>query len=428
MGFINSLFGGEAEAGDGNFATSYAPQDLDAVRQQQQAFTNALQTQAAGGGLSVATAMLNNNAQTISNNASAMAAGARGVNPGLALKNATQVGTDATQQAASQGVAARMQEQMNAQQQLGGQLNTMMGQGLQAQQQKDIVNSGVASGNADRSSKTAGGLVNSAMGAAAMLSDERAKTDVKDGTGDAQAMLDSISAKTYEYKDPAQPGAGEGQHTSPMAQDLEKTPMGASMVQDTPDGKVVDYGKGFGALMAGMAALNKRFDALEGKKSADEPQKMAAGGQVQQDAIPGLQKVDLASKNPDPKASPEQDKMAQQGMAKVGGGLIDSLSAMFGPDQAAGAASGMGGGMGGASMMAAMSKGGAVEVPGKAKVRGDSTQNDTVKALLSPGEVVIPRSVMNSKDPAAAAAKFVAAIAAKSGEGMKSKPKSKGKK
>ncbi len=58
-------------------------------------------------------------------------------------------------------------------------------------------------------------------------------------------------------------------------------------------------------------------------------------------------------------------------------------------------------------------------VPGKAKVKGDNLKNDTVPAVLSPGEVVIPRSVMNSKDPAAASAKFVAAILAK--QGMKKK-------
>lgn len=49
-------------------------------------------------------------------------------------------------------------------------------------------------------------------------------------------------------------------------------------------------------------------------------------------------------------------------------------------------------------------------VPGKASVSGDSYKNDTVKALLSPGEVVIPRSVMHSKDPVNNAAKFVASI------------------
>jgi hypothetical protein len=55
-------------------------------------------------------------------------------------------------------------------------------------------------------------------------------------------------------------------------------------------------------------------------------------------------------------------------------------------------------------------------VPGQAQVAGDSPKNDTVNAKLSPGEVVIPRSVMQSKDPAAAAAKFVAAVLAKKGQ------------
>lgn len=54
-------------------------------------------------------------------------------------------------------------------------------------------------------------------------------------------------------------------------------------------------------------------------------------------------------------------------------------------------------------------------VPGHASVRGDSPQNDTVPAKLSPGEVIIPRSVMQSKDPAGNAAKFVAAVMAKNG-------------
>lgn len=49
-------------------------------------------------------------------------------------------------------------------------------------------------------------------------------------------------------------------------------------------------------------------------------------------------------------------------------------------------------------------------VPGKAKVDHNSYSNDTVKALLSPGEVVIPLDVMNSKNPVQGAAKFVQAI------------------
>jgi len=55
-------------------------------------------------------------------------------------------------------------------------------------------------------------------------------------------------------------------------------------------------------------------------------------------------------------------------------------------------------------------------VPGKPKVGGskDSYKNDTVPAMLSPGEIVLPRSVTHSDDPVKNAAKFVEAILAKS--------------
>lgn len=53
------------------------------------------------------------------------------------------------------------------------------------------------------------------------------------------------------------------------------------------------------------------------------------------------------------------------------------------------------------------------KVPGKASVAGDSYENDTVPAELEKGGVVIPRSVLESKDPHKAAAKFVAAALAK---------------
>lgn len=48
-------------------------------------------------------------------------------------------------------------------------------------------------------------------------------------------------------------------------------------------------------------------------------------------------------------------------------------------------------------------------IPGQAKVAGDSRQNDTVPVMASPGEMMLPRSVMMSKDAPAEAAKFVAA-------------------
>jgi hypothetical protein len=85
---------------------------------------------------------------------------------------------------------------------------------------------------------------------------------------------------------------------------------------------------------------------------------------------------------------------------------------------------GGGGGMGKMAMLALAAEGGDVgselkkggHVPGKAAVKGNSYENDTVKALLSPGEVVIPKSVMESKDPVRGAAEFVRSVMAKKGK------------
>lgn len=46
-------------------------------------------------------------------------------------------------------------------------------------------------------------------------------------------------------------------------------------------------------------------------------------------------------------------------------------------------------------------------VPGQAPVRGDSVKNDVVPALLSPGEIVLPRTVVQGKDAPEKAAEFV---------------------
>jgi hypothetical protein len=50
------------------------------------------------------------------------------------------------------------------------------------------------------------------------------------------------------------------------------------------------------------------------------------------------------------------------------------------------------------------------KVPGKAQVPGDSTQNDTVPARLSPHEIVLPRTVAQAPNAPQKAAQFVGAI------------------
>lgn len=50
------------------------------------------------------------------------------------------------------------------------------------------------------------------------------------------------------------------------------------------------------------------------------------------------------------------------------------------------------------------------KIPGKPKVKGNSYQNDTIPKTLEAGGVVIPNSIMQSKDAAKKAADFVAAV------------------
>jgi hypothetical protein len=94
---------------------------------------------------------------------------------------------------------------------------------------------------------------------AAVVSDEDEKTDAKG----VQEMLDHLHAYSYRYKDPSMAGAAPGRRVGVMAQDLEKSPLGASFVREQDGHKVVDYGQALGAMMAAHAAANDRLNEHE---------------------------------------------------------------------------------------------------------------------------------------------------------------------
>jgi hypothetical protein len=97
-------------------------------------------------------------------------------------------------------------------------------------------------------------------------SDRRLKTDVKDGSSDAQALLDTLTAKSFRYKDGGKgPGERPGRITGVMAQDIEKTKAGKPLVVETPRGKAIDTVPATGTLMAMLATMNKRLDRVEGR-------------------------------------------------------------------------------------------------------------------------------------------------------------------
>ena len=94
-------------------------------------------------------------------------------------------------------------------------------------------------------------------------SDINLKKNISSGDEEVESFLDALNAYTYEYKDPDAPGSDAGMFAGVMAQDLEKTPMGASFVQDTPQGKMVDYGHGLAAILASQANIHDRLRTLE---------------------------------------------------------------------------------------------------------------------------------------------------------------------
>ena len=316
MGFISSLFGGQASYQAQGVTPDQLQQSLQQAQAgigQQQQFTNALQGLGGAGiqaqqaglaglqgvangtGPNPAMAMLNQQTgQNVAQQAALMAS-QRGVgsNAGLLARQAAQQGANIQQNAIGQGASLQAQQQLNALGQLGqqgaaatGQQQAGLGQLLGAQQNlsgqygqnlqnQQGINAQIASGNADRAQAATMGVLGLAHG------------------GSIPNMSDGGSV----------PNLG----ISPDFSNIGKAPDSLGQATDQP-----------------TSTLGK---ALSGLKMAG----------------------------------------------------------------------------------AFMSDGG--HVPGKPRVFGDSEANDTVPAMLSPGEIVVPRT--KAKDPKAAA-KFAAAVALRS--------------
>lgn len=96
---------------------------------------------------------------------------------------------------------------------------------------------------------------------AAAASDEKLKTDIQDF--DASEFLNSLTPHKYRYKDEKH---GAGVYAGPMAQDLEKTDIGKSMVFEGEDGKMVDASRAALAALAAGADHEDRLKKLEGEE------------------------------------------------------------------------------------------------------------------------------------------------------------------
>lgn len=111
-----------------------------------------------------------------------------------------------------------------------------------------------------------------AAGGAAIASDERKKTNVKDGSLSLEDMLAKLAPVDFDYKDPSAPGAAAGPQTGVMAQDLQKSKAGSALVTDTPSGKMVDGARAGTTALAAAADLQKRVKTLEEALAAKHAQ------------------------------------------------------------------------------------------------------------------------------------------------------------
>lgn len=368
-------------------------QNQSDVFQQQQQLANQLQGVANGQGpnparAQLATATGNNIAST-----AAQAAGQRGAgtNVGMIARQAAMAGGNINQQAAGQDATLEAQQQLAGMQALGAQqanmgnlATTQVGQQAGAitgynqaaqSEQQNLLNSVAQANNATVGMQS---NVNNANGNIAGVVAKQ-QGDLQNGILKGAGM--ALMAKGGEVAAPPKPKA--------MYAD------GGTVVA-SPSGP-----KSFaGRFMYGSAPDNTNAGMNGGFANSDS-------------SAPGA-----------PSAETQAGQQVGQDMGK---GLKSLFSSS--PDGTGGAAASMGGATGGsgggAVMIAGMAKGGPVVgemlaaqgkmVPGKAKVAGNSYANDNVPAILSPKEIVLPRSVTMAKDAPEKAKAFVAAILAKNG-------------
>lgn len=104
--------------------------------------------------------------------------------------------------------------------------------------------------------------------AALAASDERLKKGIKQDPKALEEFLRDTKPVSFSFKASARdaPAAGPGKQIGVLAQDVEQSEIGDQLVVDGPGGKALDQGNFAGPLLAAMAHMNKKLNALAGAK------------------------------------------------------------------------------------------------------------------------------------------------------------------
>lgn len=441
--FINALGN---QGGVGNQASVFG---------QQQALANQLSQQAQGGGPNPALAQLSQSTSNNIKNQAALMAGQRGAghNVGAMAKQAAEQGIAAQQQAGGQAAVMRAQQQLAAQQALQGQQASMANLATQqVGQQAQGIN---ALGNLQL------GMQGQTLGAlAAQNQNATAQQESINQIRANQAMQSqSLAAQNIAQQNQMNFGVQQQNNALNSGQNQQLNQIKASNAQATAGNNLAAQGVN-AQISSQNAAQNAAVTGgiLQGVGSALAHggiiKGYAGGGDVMSTdftprplytppaALPAISdpsgpqsSFGKKSANGQP-INPYQTFGAGIGRSikshMTGGtwfptdndsnnsSILDAPPALI-HDENFG--TGTGGSAGTGIMAENKAKGGNVgeklktggKVPGKAKHPGDTLKNDTVAAKLSPGEIVIPRSITQGKDAPKKAAEFVASVLARGG-------------
>lgn len=356
-------------------------QNQNDVYSQQQGLAQQLGLQAQGGGPNPALAQLAQSTGANTANQAALMAGQRGSNQnvGLLARQAAQQGAANQQNAAGQGATLRAQQQLAAQQALQQQQGMM---GNLATQQAGQYIGGI--GNLNQ------GIQNEQN----MLLNSAAQQN--NAAIGMQSNVNNVNAGIAQGNQGFQQGV------------LNKVAGGIGSALSLAEGGQVPHIDPAKA-QAAQDSMRKAFHYADGGPVSSFGQMLQGqGNQLANQA------VDIGG----PMGMSNFQSGLQKGNEFGGAGASKGKSIFAGQIGSAGSSDLM---SAGPEMVAAYggmaSKGG--HVPGKAEVKGDSLRNDKVDAKLSPGEIVIPRSIAQGKDAPKKAAEFVAAILAKKNMGKK---------
>lgn len=382
MGAISGLVGLGGGAGGTSFAGPQQASQQGAQNMQQ--VYGQLQNVANGQGPNPAQQQYFQNVQNLAQQQAGAIGSIQGISPALAARMQTQAGSAAMQNAAAAGGANLAQQQLGALQGAGSLAGAQQNSANQMQANINNANASLAGTQMQGQQGVVGGLM-SAGGATSSIG------------GAAAAMAEGGMVR--KFADGGMPGPQSG-----FAQFLQSM----QGMQPASGVQTMGYSPAGGSSVSGGLGGNGGTNTKSSPK-AQSPSNGGTptytGGTATNAAIAPLaasnagSTYDITAPNfPMSSSAGTSAGFAQGGKVKA---LVSPGELWIPPGKVKEVANGKN----------AMKAG--ERIPGKPKVPGNSYANDTVKKNLAVGGVVIPNSIMQSKDPAKGAHEFVAKIIAK---------------